>query len=715
VKGCVKVRINFDSTLKSVNFVFKKQNPKLINYNQTKHSDYLNNAIFPAYNINFTGVKKDNNEMYLDFDNINTKHNINAKYRKTISRAYEALGKNNVALICHGVSFPSLNSENTGYGSANTNGAENFMKFSNGLFNAIQLGPQGLTKMSLASPYSGTSFSQNILTVDLKSLTGNKWHHLLSEHTFKNIVKNNPSKYTSKASYKYAFRAYNNAFDEIYHNFKHLNNKELKQEFENYKEENKFWLEADSLYEALTVEHGNDNWIYWGGKNAKIDKRLFDGSLDEATVSKRINEIKDKYEDEIERYKLIQFIASKQAHETKEIAAKNGIKMIADRQVGFSDRDVWAHKSAFLDGWFMGCPADYFSKDGQAWGFNVLNPDLMFDSDGNLDEAGQLMYNMFYKIFKENSGGVRIDHIIGLIDPWWYREGSKPSEVVEGNAARLYSTPMHKELGKYSYVSEDDLNPNLLYNQSGEASPKNSASEIWVSKINDKQIDMYAKIINDIVLKAAHDAGLENDSIIAEDLGTLTYPVQRVISKLNLRGIRVLQFVNPDKEDNIYRGKNIQKDTWVAPGTHDNPSIWLYSKNLGIEGRKKHAKNLVEDLYSEYKNKDEIYDKLVNDYRFFAMSKLTEAFACPAKNVQISFMDMFGYLDVYNVPGTTDDEKNWCLGLRENFKQRYLKSLENSEALNLPFVLSCAIRARGEEFAMANKEVLKELDSLAYC
>ena len=48
-------------------------------------------------------------------------------------------------------------------------------------------------------------------------------------------------------------------------------------------------------------------------------------------------------------------------------AKKHDIKMIADRQVAFSDRDTWAYQALFLKGWCLGCPPDYFSKDGQAW------------------------------------------------------------------------------------------------------------------------------------------------------------------------------------------------------------------------------------------------------------------------------------------------------------------------------------------------------------
>lgn len=75
-----------------------------------------------------------------------------------------------------------------------------------------------------------------------------------------------------------------------------------------------------------------------------------------------------------------------------------------------------------LEGWCLGCPPDYFSKDGQAWGFPVVNPEKLFNSDGSLGDAGILMKNLYKKMFHENPGGVRIDHIVGLIDPWVYKK-----------------------------------------------------------------------------------------------------------------------------------------------------------------------------------------------------------------------------------------------------------------------------------------------------
>lgn len=140
-------------------------------------------------------------------------------------------------------------------------------------------------------------------------------------------------------------------------------------------------------------------------------------------IRKRIEEIEINNADEIEMYKFIQFVISKQNEETREFAQKHDIKMIADRQVAFSDRDTWAYQSLFLKGWCLGCPPDYFSKDGQAWGFPVMDPERLYNADGSLDEGGLLLKNLYKKMFRENPGGVRIDHIVGLIDPWVYKSG----------------------------------------------------------------------------------------------------------------------------------------------------------------------------------------------------------------------------------------------------------------------------------------------------
>ena len=608
----------------------------------------------------------------------------------TIKKALKALGKKNFVFIMHNGSFPAAEGENTGFGTINSNGGKKFIDYATGLFDAIQMGPAGKTKSSDSSPYTGTIFSNNPLFVDLKELTTGKWHNILSEKTFNEIVENNPNKGTNKTAYSYISKQQAIALSEAYTNFIKLNDKKLMAEFDAYKIENDSWLDKDSLYEALTIEHDNDYWPNW--KN-QVDKNLFNPKTIEEKIEygKRLDEISKKYEKEIDEYKFIQFVLSKQNAETKKYADSKGIKMIADRQVAFSDRDSWAYQSLFLEGWCLGCPPDYFSKDGQAWGFPVMDPEKMYNSDGTLGEGGILMKNLFKKMFKENPGGVRIDHIVGLIDPWVYKSGKKP--MPEQGAGRLYSSPEHPELGKYAIAKLEDLDTSLTADK-----------EKRVKTLTEDQIKLYGRLIEKIVIAAAEEEGLTKDAIVCEDLGTLTNPVAAVMKKYDLLGMRLTQFTVPTEPEDPYRCKNITPHCWAMIGTHDNQPVTKWAKSMiNTHEGYLHVKNLVEDLFTEEIDKDSIIVKMTNDAEFLRETKLVELFACKAENIQIFFTDYFQMNDTYNTPGTSGD-KNWSLRLPDNF--------ENMTPINLPLILKKAIIARGSKFSQENKRILEELDEI---
>lgn len=611
-------------------------------------------------------------------------------YTDVIQKALKALDKKNFALIMHSGSFPAAEGENTGFGTINSNGGKEVIDYAKGIFNAIQLGPAGKTKSCDSSPYTGTIFSGNPLFIDLKQLTGDEWNNILSVETYSQIVANNPNKDINKTAYSYIYKQQNEALEEAWKNFKEKGSQTLKNEFETYKIENDYWLDKDSLYEALSMEHGNDYWPLW---NSETDKNLFNPKSTEEKIefSKRINEISKKYEDEIDKYKFIQFVLNKQNEKTREYAKKAGIKMIADRQVAFSDRDTWAYQSLFLEGWMLGCPPDYFSKDGQAWGFPVMNPDRMYNDDGSLDEGGILLKNLYKKMFRENPGGVRIDHIVGLIDPWVYKAGKKPK--IEQGAGRLFSSPEHPELCKYAIAKMEDLDTTL-----------EADKEKRVKTLSQEQVHKYGRLIEKIVIAAAEEEGLDKDAIVCEDLGTLTNPVAAVMKEYQLQGMRLTQFVVAEKPEHPYRCCNIDGRCWAMVGTHDNEPIQMWANSMvNTHEGYLHVKNLVEDLFSECENKDEIITNMTKDANFLTETKLVEIFASKAENVQIFFTDFFKIYDVYNRPGTSGDE-NWSLRLPDNFKAL--------TPINLANILKRAIIARGKEFADKNQTLIDELSNI---
>lgn len=610
---------------------------------------------------------------------------------KLVSEALKVLGKDNLALIIHGSSFPSKQGEDTGFGTFNSDAGHELIDYASGIFNALQLGPAGRTKSDDASPYTGTIFSGNPLFIDLKQLTEKKWDNILSQETFEKVVANNPRQNQGRTAYDYIQKAQIEALKEAWKNFKEIHGglfgSPLKKEFEKFKKDNALWLDNDSLYEALSIENGSDFWYSW--KN-ETDKKLMNPKSEEEkkAYAARIDEIKKNYEDEIEFYKFCQFVLEQQNEETKKFALSKGIKMIADRQVAFSDRDAWAYQSLFLDGWYLGCPPDYFSKDGQAWGFPVMDPDKMFNADGSLGEGGILMKNLYKKMFKENPGGVRIDHIVGLIDPWVYKAGKKP--MPEQGAGRLYSSPEHPELSRYAIARNEDLDWTL-----------ESDKEKRVKTLSEEQIKLYGRLIEKIVIAAAKECGMDKNAIVCEDLGTLTNPVDAVMKKYELQGMRLTQFVVPEKPEHPYRCKNITEHVWNMVGTHDNLpiSMWAESMINTHEGYL-HAKNLVEDLFAEADNKDDIIVRLTQDKDYLKFVKLTEIFASKARNVQIFFTDFFQINDVYNRPGTSGDQ-NWSLRLPNNYKEL--------TPIDLQALLKAAIIARGKEFASKHASLIEKL------
>lgn len=71
-------------------------------------------------------------------------------------------------------------------------------------------------------------------------------------------------------------------------------------------------------------------------------------------------------------------------------------------------------------------------------------------------------------------------------------------------------------------------------------------------------------------LLAAIRAALPNLDLVAEDLGIITDEVEALRIKYNLPGMKILQFAFSGESDNPYLPHNIEPDSVVYTGTHDN-------------------------------------------------------------------------------------------------------------------------------------------------
>ena len=89
-----------------------------------------------------------------------------------IDRALKSLGIKNFLFGIHDAAFPSFSEEDFGRGTPYSEGAADFMGFVRSLgFSGIQLGPQGITTEANTSPYDGSLFSRNPLSLAMRSLT----------------------------------------------------------------------------------------------------------------------------------------------------------------------------------------------------------------------------------------------------------------------------------------------------------------------------------------------------------------------------------------------------------------------------------------------------------------------------------------------------------------------------------------------------------------
>ena len=134
-----------------------------------------------------------------------------------------------------------------------------------------------------------------------------------------------------------------------------------------------------------------------------------------------------------------QWIIYNENESSKNNTGKLNIKIIADAPVGFPEAEIWLNKELFADDIALGSPPDDFAKNGQRWGFPVIKPEEIFNRDGSLGKGGNIIRKRYEEVFKECDGGVRIDHVIGLIDPYVYKISEPIMNIA--TAGRLYSSP----------------------------------------------------------------------------------------------------------------------------------------------------------------------------------------------------------------------------------------------------------------------------------
>ena len=221
--------------------------------------------------------------------------------------------------------------------------------------------------------------------------------------------------------------------------------KKKPQDFDEFCEKEKQWLDDYALFMALKDANDGQAWSKWD-KDLRLRKK-------EAMES-----AKEQYAEEIRFYKMLQYLFYKQWNELKSYANEEGIEIIGDVPiyVAGDSADVWANPDQFyLDENLepievAGCPPDAFSDDGQLWGNPLFRWDVM-------KKDGYTWWTRRIKAMSELYDIIRIDHFRGF-DSYYAipakDDTAKNGQWKEGPGMDLF-TELEKKLGKLPIIVED--------------------------------------------------------------------------------------------------------------------------------------------------------------------------------------------------------------------------------------------------------------------
>ena len=620
-------------------------------------------------------------------------------YDQCVGAGLRACGVDKLFLEIHDPSFPAFEEEDIGRGSPYAEGAAEFLgQLAKLGFNGVQLGPQGLTAADNPSPYDGTIFSRNPLSLSLASL---RRDGLLGEGDVESLLAGRPPA-RDRLHYAFAYTTQTGAIDIAYQRFS--SNRAayplLRDQLEEFQRTQAHWLEPDALYSVLFGAHGRRSWRDWRSETGAPhpDRDLFNPAQgDEIRSAERRAELLDRYREPIERYSFAQLILHRQHHELRGRCKALGIKLYADLQIGLSDQDVWAHQGLLLPDYRMGAPPSRTNPMGQPWGFAVLDPAQYRAEDGSPGPVLQFVRQRLEKIYSEYDGA-RVDHPHGWVCPWVYRTDVEDPFFAVQNGARLFSSPNlphHPALRPFSYVKPHQLNYEGALH-----------ADHWVEYLTDEQVDAYAQLFSCLV--SPDGTSSHRYDLVCEVLSTLPLPLKRVLDRFGLGRFRVLQKVDPHNPADVYRSENAEPIDWIMLGNHDTPTIWQLADEWVKNGvSRDRAEDFGNRLAPVNADREQWIAYHAEHRGAMVHALFADLLISRARNIMVFFADLLGMKEQYNVPGTVSGS-NWSMRVPADYHKAYLLRLADDHALNIPHALSIALRAPGHE--LVTPAVLDSLD-----
>ena len=299
---------------------------------------------------------------------------------------------------------------------------------------------------------------------------------------------------------------------------------------------------------------------------------------------KALLDFAEKEEGGIAFYKFCQWLFFVQWNDIKQYANNLGVEIIGDipLYVALDSADAWATPEVFQ-----------FNESRQPTHVAGVPPDYF-------SETGQLWGNPLYnwERLKERNYDWWVDRVKASNDIY---------DIIRIDHFRGFEA-------YWSVPFEDETAMN------GE----------WVKGPGNELFDVLKRELGDL-------------PIIAEDLGVITEPVEKLRDDFDFPGMKILQFAFHSKDGNAYLPHNYQRNAIVYTGTHDNDTIcgWY---------------NTLEDFARE-----NVHTYLASDGEDIHWKMIRLAWASTAKIAIAPLQDFLGLGSEgrVNTPGVADGNWQW--------------------------------------------------------
>lgn len=596
--------------------------------------------------------------------------------QELIGAALRQLGIERLTLTLHESAFPDAPQEDVGRGNPGSTGAREVLAYAAAEgFDCIQLGPQGKLSAVNASPYDGALFARSPHSISLGRLVT---LGLLRPSELDAFVAARPPGPETRTQYTYAWHVYERALRLSHTRFAAQPDAPAKTAA--FHDRHHDWLETAVLFDVLASLHGTENWRHWISLESGIDRDLF--LLPAEVRRRRTEDLLSTYGAEVDFHVFCQLLAHREHEVLRQYASGLGLELLADFQIGISNRDTWYLRPLFLPGYALGAPPSRTNPLGQPWEYPVVNPDTF----GSLLSPGPgLLFfrQRFEKQFTEYDG-IRFDHPHGLVCPWVYHSPTPvPTQSVR-SGARLFSSPdlaEHPSLAALSIARREQLAP--------DDHPRHA--DDWVRELTAEQVERYA-IVMDLAFETARAHGRDRRHLAAEVLSTCPMPLARVLERHGLGRFRVTQKSNLSDVNDPYRTDAAFEQDWVMVGTHDTPPLCRVLPTWSAQLRRDWGHYLAARLYPGAATADKA-QALAADDASLARALFADLFVGPARYVQVFFADWLGIDVIYNRPGVVDED-NWMLRLPRDFRSFHDKRRAEGMGLDVAGAVATALRAR---------------------